>query len=160
MQKNLSNQLRSSLHNLTKLPKTEKPRIFKVVVHTTKIWNSITYLMHPYVYLFVCSFVPFRSFVRLSKTVNLIYNFVFQVNFEDVCEYTPTKCSAPLPMSAFNKDSRDQITKLMKEQFNIHGKGFSRHFYYGDKNGYFIAYPAQKTDREICHCRAFDPRFR
>ena len=52
------------------------------------------------------------------------------------------------------------MTKKMKEGYQK-AKGRSRHIYFGTTDGYFLGYPADKpADKDLCHCTAFDPRYR
>lgn len=78
-------------------------------------------------------------------------NWVIQVNFNDICEYGDENANIHLL-------KKQDTIQLFKNVFEKHGIGSSRHLYYGGKDGYFIAYPAQSVDRE--NCKQFDPRYR
>ena len=97
------------------------------------------------------------------------------MNFDDICSYDPSDHSlCPSQLRSFenniHRPSHGLILEKMKEAYTNKVKQTSRHIYFGTKDGFFVAYPADNSidnkDDEIpietkkCQCAAYDPRFR
>ena len=93
--------------------------------------------------------------------------FYWKVNFNDVCGYASVDHNLCTNQLRTLEDKVHRLTQSvmlekMKDAYDKHGKGSSRHIYFGTTDGYFLGYPADRPpeDETMCNCTAFDPRYR